>query len=405
MTESQRRPAAPSRGQAVLRTVRPGADRPGSANPTARLHPAARLEDAFDRGVAALLRRKGWTLRIEPYAGYGRPGWVRVLARTLLAAPQVRDKDLPGAGGAAQAGSGQARAVRGWRSFATAQVAGAEIEVLVGGKAHVVTTDRGGYLDVVLDSDLEPGWHNIELRTQDGARAVAPVHVVHPSARLGLISDIDDTVVVTRLPRVFVAAWNVLMRHEHAREAVPGMASLYRRLLAGDATIPVVYLSTGAWNAAPAIGRFLRRHGYPAGPMLLTDWGPTNTGWFRSGRAHKVAQLKRLMAEFPEVRWVLVGDDGQHDPEIYAAAAQARPERVRAVLIRQLTFAEHVLARGLPAPAAGVLRAEQRAARDGIAVLQGPDGFALARAVQAAHVTLRATPPSGDAAADAPALP
>jgi phosphatidate phosphatase APP1 len=44
------------------------------------------------------------------------------------------------------------------------------------------------------------------------------------------------------------------------------------------------YLSTGAWNVAPAVRRFLGRHGYPQGPMLLTDWGPTNTGWFRSGR-------------------------------------------------------------------------------------------------------------------------
>ena len=371
-----------------LRAVRPGAPRPGSTNPVSRLHPAARLEDAFDRRVAAILRRRGWTLRIEPYAGYGAPGWVRVFARTLLAAPAVKDRDLPGAGAAAQAGASTAPAVRGWRSFATAQVAGAYVEVRVGDRTHTVTTDRGGYLDVRLASDLAPGWHDIELRSADGAVAVAPVHVVGPDVHSGIVTDIDDTVLVTRLPRIFVAAWNTLVRHENAREPVPGMAGLYARLVAGRPQIPVVYLSTGAWNAAPAIGRFLRRFGYPPGPMVLTDWGPTNTGWFRSGRQHKLNQLRRLAEEFPGISWVLVGDDGQHDPQIFASAAAHIPGHVRAILIRQLTFGEHVLAHGLPAPAQESARAEQRSAHGGIPVLQGSDGYALLRAVQNAGITL-----------------
>lgn len=381
------RPGARGDERDDLRAVRPGAARPGSAHPGARLHPAARLEDAFDRRVAAVLRRRGWTLRLEPYAGYGAPGWVRVFARTLLAAPAVHDEDLPGAGAAAQAGARPAAAVRGWRSFATAQVAGANVEVRVGDRVHHVVTDRGGYLDVRLDSDLEPGWHEIGLRAADGAHAVAPVHVVGPEVRSGIVSDIDDTVLVTRLPRILVAAWNTLVRHENAREPVPGMAGLYARLVAGR-ELPVVYLSTGAWNAAPAIGRFLRRFGFPPGPMLLTDWGPTNTGWFRSGREHKLSQLRRLTEDLPQVRWVLVGDDGQHDPQIYAQAAQARPDRMRAILIRQLTFAEHVLAHGLPAPAAESVRAEHRVSREGVPVLQGADGYELLRAVQAAGITL-----------------
>lgn len=371
-----------------LRTVRPGAPRPGSSNPAARLHPAARLEDAFDRRVAAILRRRGWTLRLEPYAGYGTPGWVRIFARTLLAAPQVPDDDLPGVGSAAQAGARTAPAVRGWRSFATAQVAGVHVEVTVGDRTHQVVTDRGGYLDVRLASDLAPGWHDVTLRARDGAHAVAPVHVIGPDVRSGIVSDIDDTVVVTRLPRIFVAAWNTLVRHENAREPVPGMAGLYARLVAGRPQLPVVYLSTGAWNAAPAVGRFLRRFGFPPGPMLLTDWGPTNTGWFRSGREHKISQLRRLTEELPQISWVLVGDDGQHDPQIYATVAAARPDHVRAILIRQLTYAEHVLAHGLPAPAPGSTRAEQHASADGIPVLQGGDGYELLRAVQRADVVL-----------------
>lgn len=51
------------------------------------------------------------------------------------------------------------------------------------------------------------------------------------------------------------------------------------------------------------------------GPLLLTDWGPTNTGWFRSGQDHKRACLDRLAKDFPKIKWLLIGDDGQHDPE------------------------------------------------------------------------------------------
>jgi phosphatidate phosphatase APP1 len=364
-----------SGGGPVLRTARPA----GPASSVPRSHLAARLEDGFDRAVAHQLRRRGWTVRIEPYAGYGAPGWVRVLARTMLAAPHVGDHDLPGAGSDAQAGARSASTVRGWRSFATAQVSGAELTVQVGDRTHHVVTDRGGYVDTILESDLEPGWRNVTLTTADGRSATAPVHVIGPETRHGIVSDIDDTVMVTRLPRPFVAAWNVLVRHENAREPVPGMARLYAELRSGGPEVPVVYLSTGAWNAAPTIARFLRRWRYPPGPLLLTDWGPTNSGWFRSGPAHKVAQLRRLFAELPDVQWVLVGDDGQRDPQIYAGAAQRFGDHVRAILIRQLTFSEHVLAHGVPAPTTDALRAEQRAARrpDGIPVLQGPDGQAL----------------------------
>jgi len=378
----------------TLRTGRPQA-RPESTNPlttaSARLHYAARMEDAFDRQVAATLRARGWTVRVEPYPGYGAPGWVRVLARTVLAAAEVPDTELPGAG-AATAGAWHGTApttVRGWRSFLTASVAGARIEVTVGGTVHTVTADRGGMVDEVLAADLPPGWHDVQLRTQDGATSIAPIQVVGPGVRHGIVADIDDTVMVTRLPRPLVAAWNSFVRHENAREPVPGMAALFARLRSDQPDMPVMYLSTGAWNAAPAIGRFLRRHRFPAGTLLLTDWGPTNTGWFRSGRRHKVTELHRLFTEFPGIRWVLVGDDGQHDPEIYAGAATHFPGRVRAIVIRQLTFAEHVLAHGAPTPNPGGPHATQAARDEHVLVLQGPDGHELLDQVDAARLQLR----------------
>ena len=143
--------------------------------------------------------------------------------------------------------------------------------------------------------------------------------------RFGIVSDIDDTVMVTALPRPLLAAWNTFVLDEHARRPVAGMAVLYERLVRAHPGAPFLYISTGAWNVAPALTRFLSRNLYPGGPLLLTDWGPTHDRWFRSGSAHKADNLRRLAEEFPEVRWLLIGDDGQRDELIYGEFADAYP--------------------------------------------------------------------------------
>ena len=145
---------------------------------------------------------------------------------------------------------------------------------------------------------------------------------------LGIVSDIDDTVMVTSLPRPLVAAWNTFVLHERARRPVPGWPALLAECVGGHPGAPVVYLSTGAWNVAPTLAPLPARATFPPGPLLLTDWGPTNSGWFRSGQAHKRDDARSGCPELPRVRWMLVGDDGQHDPQIYAEFAPAHPDHV-----------------------------------------------------------------------------
>ena len=243
--------------------------------------------------------------------------------------------------------------------------------------------DRGGSsTSPCADTGSRPGWHHVYLGSPDAETIDVPVLVVGTTVTHGIISDIDDTVLSTSLPRPMIAAWNTFMRSEGARRPVPGMATMYRELLASQPDAPVVYLSTGAWNTAPLLTRFLRRSGFPAGPMLLTDWGPTNTGWFRSGQEHKKAQLHRLARELPHVKWLLVGDDGQHDPKIYTEFATRRADRVRGIAMRELSPGEQVLvarrprrqrrhrarahrrARGARGPGTGRLRAGPPGALD-----------------------------------------
>lgn len=302
-------------------------DRPGA------IHIAARIEDWVHRRRAGHARRRGLVPTLLPFAGYGGRGWVRVLGRVVYQRPRARTVD-------------RARGIRGWRSFTSVHVPDAEVTVTGDRGSGLLRADRGGVLDARVELDLAPGWSTVRLRLGDGDEVEAPVFVVDEEGGVGLLSDIDDTVMVTALPRPFLAAWNTFVLDEHARSPVPGMAVLYERLTRTHPGCPVIYLSTGAWNVAPTLTRFLHRNLYPRGPLLLTDWGPTHDRWFRSGRDHKRESLERLAREFPGIRWLLVGDDGQHDEELYSAFARQHPGNVAAIAIRELTPGEAVLAGG-----------------------------------------------------------
>ncbi len=227
-----------------------------------RLHRAARFEDAVHGLVERRLRRTGWQPNIIAYAGYGAPGWARVLCRVLLGRPDTRRR-------------GRLDKVRGWRSFATLPAKHVAVTIEADGVRQEVTADRSGFVDTVIEADFTPGWGCVRLSVADAEPVEALVRVLDPAVRFGILSDIDDTVMVTALPRPLLAAWNTFVLDEHARTAVPGMAVLYERLATAHPGAPVFYLSTGAWNVAPTLTRFLSRHLYPAGPLLLTDWGPT----------------------------------------------------------------------------------------------------------------------------------
>jgi len=331
------------------------------------LHRAARVEDALNRTLARLLHRRGWRPRIIAYTGYGSSaadgsaGWVRVLARVLLSPPGVGDREDTG--------------TRGWRHFVAAKLGGVPVTVDVGGRRHVVESGRGGYVDAVLEVDAAPGWTTARLCVAQADQVEAPLRVVGRDERLGVISDIDDTVLITALPRPLLAFWNTFVRPEESRRPVPGMADLYRTLLRHHPDAFVVYVSTGAWNLAPALTRFLHRRGFPAGPLLMTDWGPTPDGWFRSGQQHKRTTLRRLVDDLPQLRWVLVGDDGQHDPQLYDEIAWARPAEVRLVAIRQLAVTEQVLTHGTPLPLPGPPRGAGSGRR--VPWVHAPDGHGL----------------------------
>ena len=239
------------------------------------------------------------------------------------------------------------------------------------------TTDSNGYIEVLIrNHGLEPGWHEITINDTP-----AEVLILSPETKYGIVSDIDDTVLVTMLPRALIAAYNSWVKETDERKAVAGFGEFYaqlRRRYASktdeDTDVPVIYLSTGAWNTFSTLKKFLHRNNLPKGPLLLTDWGPTPTGLFRSGKEHKKVRLRDLFIDFPEINWILVGDDGQYDPLIYGTAAAEHPDKVAAIAIRNLTPSEHVLSHGTAVPIEKLENKE-------VPFIEGADGYELLKQI------------------------
>lgn len=317
-------------------------DRP---TPPEKMHIAARIEDAYTAFRARIARLSGKIPTVVAFRGYGSTASVRILARVLFIDPDPTTHKVR-------------KYVRGWRAFRGVPVAHTKITVKIGDKKFRVWSDRGGVIDEGLPIALPAGLHTVQMRVDKGSGWVASdVRVIDSTSRVGIVCDIDDTVMVTALPRLLLAAWNTFVLDEHARRPVPGMAVFLTKLADRYPDAPVVYLSTGPWNVAPTLQRFLTRHMFPRGPLLLTDWGATPERFFRSGREHKVKSLDRLVTKFPNIKWLLIGDDGQHDETTYGDFARRHPNNVLGVGIRRLSSTEAVLAGAPithPAPVSGL---------------------------------------------------
>jgi phosphatidate phosphatase APP1 len=306
------------------------------------------LEDLVQVAVLAVLRLRGrHHPTIVPFIGHGTPTRIRVGARVLLGrdaadAPPVA---VPGAP-APTVRSRRAVLRASLARFVTIEVPRARVSASVAGAATELRADRDGYLDAVIDIDperaLAPGWHGVELALPDGTVVTAQVLVIDPAVRIGVVSDVDDTILETGISRGLAFLRATLLTEVRERSPLPGAAALYRALTEGqgEPRRPMLYVSTSPWNLHEMLLEFIALRGFPLGPLFLTDWGPSRDWLLRiEATEHKTGLIRRLLDEHPQLRLVLVGDSGQLDPEIYAALARERPERIAAVYIRRTAHA------------------------------------------------------------------
>lgn len=149
---------------------------------------------------------------------------------------------------------------------------------------------------------------------------------------LSVISDIDDTLRISE-----VTDKRALLARTFVREfeAVPGMASL----LAGwaQAGARFHYVSASPWQLYPPLARFFRAAGFPPGVFHLKDFrwrDETFLNLFQSPEEYKTPLLTDLLARFPHRRFVLLGDSGERDPEIYGAVARRHRGQIVRIFIR-----------------------------------------------------------------------
>jgi phosphatidate phosphatase APP1 len=235
-------------------------------------------------------------------------------------------------------------------AFLFQRVPGQRVRVAFGDRAvEAGISDRSGHFstEIAVDDDLverltasAPGdggrleYSGLPADDDDGIPVGGgTVHLVE-NAGVSLISDIDDTVKVTN-----VANRRELLRNTFVREftAVSGMAEIYRRYQAAGTAFH--YVSASPWQLSACLCGFLGAAGLPAGSMHLKLFrlkDSTPLGRFPSRKRAKRRAIERIMDDFPDRRFLLVGDSGERDPEVYVDVARRRPDQVHGILIRRL---------------------------------------------------------------------
>lgn len=265
---------------------------------------------------------------ISPYRGFGQSGELLLRGRILA------DKRITRA---TEAEPLWRNLVNTYRRFQSDEVAGARIVGAYRDAVMESVADREGYFQLRLQTGLaeEMLWHEVTLHLPDhDVRAIGHVMVPYDAA-FGIISDIDDTIVRTNATSL-LGMIRSIVRNAAARLPFEGVSDLYRALHADRN--PLFYVSSSPWNLYELLDDFMEIQGIPHGPMLLQDWGIGESTFIVTPHMeHKLAQIRTLLDYYPDLRFVLIGDSGQHDPEIYLRVIQAHPNRVLAAFIRDVT--------------------------------------------------------------------
>ena len=305
----------------------------------------AEVEEEFDEMVERLRTRLGrWDpVMIQPYRGFGTPDEFWLQGRVL------ENEGIPEAGESDSVLRNLfAMALR----FETDEVPETEVTATAGLVEARTRTDEEGYFEFRLRpepsaSAAEDGWSDVLLQLpafeQDGepVQATGRVLVPHPGARFGVISDIDDTVLESGATSLLSLARATLLNNVHSRKPFEGVAAFYRALERGSGTNgamnPFFYVSSSPWNLYDFIEEFFVLHDLPMGPLLLRDLGLDETTFIKSGHEHKLEKIERILATYPDLPFVLVGDSGQEDPEMYRRAIDDFPGRIRVIYIRDVS--------------------------------------------------------------------
>lgn len=301
-----------------------------------------RIGSQIDRLKPYLRSRRGVgkPIVIVPYIGYGNRHTLRLRGRVLEA----------GQAAASQPGDSRWRNFSNmWRRVWTAEVPGVRVVGSWQKARSEILTDLEGYFQIDLHVNVPPsasGLLAVHLAAGDPQRgissteAVGRVLVPGPKAGFGIITDIDDTIIRTGVGRKLTLALRLAFSNARTRAVYPGIPSFYRLLHAGRSggeDNPFFYISGSPYNLYDMFVEILRLHGFPLGHIALKNFGLGAVADSMIDQVlFKTSHIGSLFDAYPHLRFVLIGDTGESDPDIYTEMVRRFPGRVPAIFLRRL---------------------------------------------------------------------
>jgi len=172
---------------------------------------------------------------------------------------------------------------------------------------------------------------------RDDLRRFAGTSIAVAPKGLSVVSDIDDTIKISHVRDKSELLANTFL---NSFEAAPGMAEAYERLAGEGADTVFHYVSSSPWQLYPPLRKFMDTTGFPPGSFHLKEFrvkDRTFFNMFKSSTETKPPVINRLLANYQQRSFILIGDSGEHDPEIYGEIARAHPGRIRHIYIRKVT--------------------------------------------------------------------
>ena len=314
------------------------------------------------------------------FQGYGTPSRLYLSGRVLRNAPDV-----------AQLGASALRNLAAaFNRLDSNELSNVTVRASYRDESWETTSDEEGYFVF----EIEPAsplaadqvWHDLAVTWQHpaedacGAAVTARVLTPPPTATIGVISDVDDTILRSYITSIIKMALELLLKNAYSRVTFPGVPAFYRALQSGRSgsdNNPIFYVSLSPWNLYSLLKEFLEINDIPPGPLILRDYS-LQTLTSLGGPSPKRKLIQDLLDLYPELPFVLLGDSGQHDPETYAKIVRENPGRIRAIYIRDVS--------------------------DGTGAGRAQEVAALATAVQACSVDMLLSPHTRDFAGHAAAF-
>lgn len=237
-----------------------------------------------------------------------------------------------------------------YRRFESDEMPGVWLQIRLAGEVTAVQTDEEGYFSTVITPTVplaqrpDPYPVTVTLAEQPEVQGAGEIIVPPANAQFGVISDIDDTILQTFATNLLKVAQLTFLHNARTRLPFPGVAAFYQALQRGgqgDTRNPLFYVSSSPWNLYDLLADFMALNEIPAGPIFLRDLGlDSNKLLAKNHHDHKLEQIRHLLQTHATLPFVLLGDSGQQDPEIYRQVVAEFPGRIAAIYIRDVTAGE-----------------------------------------------------------------